>query len=88
MRYIDEKFKDRKKVIKLGACIKNVSIANIIQLIRLAHNKIDVVFDDGIIVTMMKNDKDFLQSVEYPDAKNNMYNEYDEHVIIDMVRMG
>lgn len=88
MRYIDEKFKDRKKVIMLGACIKNVSIGNIIQLIRLADQKIDVVFDDAILVQMMKKDKDFLQSVEYPDKVENKDYEYDEHVIIDMVRMS
>ena len=50
MRHIDQKFQHRKKVLMLGACIQNVSITNIIQLLRLAHAKIDVVFDEAILI--------------------------------------
>ena len=88
MRYIDEKYQHRKKVIKLGSCIKNVSLTHIIQLIRLADRKIDVAFDDGILVQMMKDDPDFRQSVAQPTAIDNKEYEFDEHLIIDMVRMS
>lgn len=72
----------------LGPCIKNVKIVYIIQLLRLADRKVDIVFDDGILKSLMENDKAFLQAIKEPYNINDPDFQSDEHLIIDMVKMS
>ena len=75
-----------KKILKLGACIKPVKLENIVHLLRLAHNRIDVVFDDEILETIMRSDVNFLRKIRNPEQYH--LNEDQEFYLVDMVRMN
>ena len=88
MKTIENKFRTTQKRLKLGECIKNVNLSNIIQLLRFADNKITVEFDDTILKQIMNRDKLFIRSIKNPrDNLNSKYN-YDEYLVVDIVKLG
>ena len=56
MPVIEDKNEDKRKMLRLGACIQHVSILNIIQLLKVAYKKINIEFDNTILKQKMNND--------------------------------
>lgn len=86
---MDQKFKGSLKTIKLNECIQNLSLSNVIQLIRLAHNKIRLVFDEEVLGTLMEEDQQFKMYIEDPDnhkAESPFHK--DEYLLIEMIVLG
>ena len=78
--------KEKKPLLKLGTCIQHVKIDNILKLLELAHNKIDFEFEEAILKGIMEKDEAFLRRIQEGDLDDGKG--YDEHHIIDMVRMS
>ena len=58
---------DRKK-LKLANCISVLSMSQIRLLLRMAHQKIDIIFDETILEKVMKNDEKFITSITKPTS--------------------
>lgn len=60
-----------------------------IQLIRLAHNKIKIVFDDFLLDKLMKENKQFLKYIKNPDEnKQDCPFHRDEYLVIEIIALG
>ena len=75
-----------RKKLKLANCISVLSMSQIRLLLRMAHQKIDIIFDETILEKVMKNDEQFITSITKPTSIS--LGQDDEHYIVDMISMG
>lgn len=83
--YVGEKSK--KKLLYLGECIANVNLSKILQLLRMAYRKIDVLFDEQVLENIMRNNQiNFLKKIKQPLVYHTAEDE--EYYIVEMVQMS
>lgn len=82
MPVIEEKNKEKRKKLRLGDCIKNVSIDKIISLLQMSYKKLEIDFDEKILKESMQKNEHFLKRIKEPEEYENSK---DEILMIEMV---
>lgn len=82
----NRKAKSQRKILKLSQCIKNVSLTEILLMLRIAYGKIEIEFDEEVLYSIMIKDKEFLDRIKFPKKHHTCQDE--EYYLVEMVGMG
>jgi len=64
-----------RKTIKLGKCMKNISIKMLIELLNISYKRINIEFTQGHkqLMEIMKKDEKFIKDIrDFEDHENNI----------------